>query len=227
MVCNLSFIFPPLHRRVTNNFSGILNNPNYKEQTVLLARRIKDGESIREDGALRKFIDASSNAPIPLVTFPPPPGPPPPKPPSSALSLDCEATSLLAHLKDQVFAMVPPSALLDYVIDKRHLGSEKEDMIAPGEKIEDAGAGKLRKGEAQERYIRELCEVTCKSLGDHIIEGFRKNNLATSAVFQEVARHHSFLKIKLRGYVERSKLQVVLPLFKNFLSYFFPFIIVR
>jgi hypothetical protein len=191
-----------------DNFIGILNNPNIKEQVVLLARRIKDGESIREDGALRKFIDASFNTPVPLVNFQPPPGPPLPKPPSSALSLDCEATSLLGHLKDHVSSLIPPSALLDYVVDKRHLGSEKEDVVAPGEKIAEVAAGQLKKGEAEERYIREMCEVACKSLGDHILAGFKKSNLATPAVFQEVTLHHAFLKIKLRGYVERSKLQV-------------------
>lgn len=176
---------------------------------MLLSRRIKDGESIREDGALRKFIDASVNLRSPVVTFPPPPGAPPSAPPpTSALTLDCEATSLLGHLKDHVATLIPPSALLDYVVDKRHLGSEKEDIVAKGEIVEEVGGGKLKKGEAQERYIREMCEVVCKSLGDHILEGFKKNNLKTSPVFQEVVQHHSFLKVKLRGYVERSKLQV-------------------
>eukprot|EP00026_Physarum_polycephalum_P000302 Phypoly_transcript_00302.p1 GENE.Phypoly_transcript_00302~~Phypoly_transcript_00302.p1 ORF type:complete len:1760 (+),score=298.94 Phypoly_transcript_00302:614-5281(+) len=194
---------------VTNEevFNGIINNQNRKDQSILLTRRIKDGESIREDGPLRKFIDAGPNAPIPLVTFSPPPGPPPEKPPTSALTLDCEATSLLGQLKEQVSVMVPPHALLDYVIDKRHLGSEKEDIVAKGEVVADVEPGKFKKGEPLERYLREVCEVVCKSLGDHILEGFKKNNIITSAVFQEVVLHHTFLKVKLRGFVERSKLQ--------------------
>lgn len=168
---------------------GILANKEFRDQSILLTRRVNDGESVKEDGSLRKFIDSALYASSPVTTLNGSP---------SNLTLDCEATSLLAHLKDEVSELIPPGSLLDYVVEKIHIGEEKE------------GTEEVRKKNAQiqELYLREVCEVVCKSLGDHILEGFKKSNFITPSVFPEVVQHHSFLKLKLRGYVSRDKLQV-------------------
>jgi hypothetical protein len=99
---------------------------------------------------LRRFSDASFNTPFPLASF----ASASTNAPTSSLTLDCEAASLLGRLKNQVLDVTPSGSLLDYVVQKKHLGTEEINPTAE-----------------QEQYLRELCEVVCKSLGDLIIEG--------------------------------------------------------
>lgn len=188
------FIFLTLY------LQGILNNKDFRTQSVCIARRVNDIESVKEDGALKKFVDASFSSPSPLSIFE--------NKSASNLTLDCEATSLLSHLKHTVANQLASNSLLDYVVENKHLGEEKDGT-------DDE---KKRNGQIQELYLREICEVVCKALGDRILDGFQSTNYVTPTVFPEVVQHHSFLKLKLRGYVPREKLEVCYAFLLFFLN---------
>lgn len=140
-------------------------------QSICIARELLDVEHQKDDREMRKFVDSAfSSKQLSVVDS------------SSPCTLDCEATSLLGILKDEVDKLLTPTHHYDYRVTYNQIGVFEKGKEVSAEKEEE-----------KTRYFREICDVVAKALGDKVLfnsNTFRVNSARSKKVTFGITEGH-------------------------------------